>query len=131
VANAFWLVVVLLVPTMLGWAVLGGARLWRGVRSRGRGPVATNQPIERIATDLRRLKAERTKLVGQPPGPGRGVRSQALTAAYVDVLTAACRVLEVPPPRVSAAGRTTATEISRVEAELWMKGLDPRPRGTG
>jgi hypothetical protein len=131
VANAFWLVVLLFVPTVLGWAVLGVARMWRWVQSRDPGPVATNQPIERIATDLRRLNAERRELVAQPPGPGRGLRSRALTAAYVDVLTVACRVLEVSPPRVSETGRTTASEISRVESELGEKGLDPRPRGAG
>ena len=115
----------LLLPTLVGGAIVGGARLWRrwGAR-RDRDPVPLGPPIERIAADLRRLNGERLVMRRQVPAPGRGVRARALTAAYVDVLTDACRVLEVAPPRAGASGIAAGAEIERVEAELLVRGLD-------
>jgi hypothetical protein len=122
--NAVVLIGVLLLPTLVGGAVIGAARLWRRWDGRQRGPVPTGPPIERIAADLRRLRGERGDLRQQVPAPGRGVRSRALTAAYVDVLADACRVLEVAPPRVGSSGLAASAEIERVEAELLVHGLD-------
>ena len=52
------------------------------------------------------------------------MQSRTLAAAYVDVLTDACRVLEVAPPRASGSGLAASAEIERVEAELLTRGLD-------
>jgi hypothetical protein len=120
------LVVALLLPTLVGAALLGAGRLWKWFAAREPGPVPLGPPIERIAADLRRLNVERHQQQRQGPTPGRGVRSRALTAAYLDVLDAACRVLEVAPPQIRA-GRVAAGEIDRVESELRERGLDVEP----
>jgi hypothetical protein len=125
------LVLAIFLPTLVGLALLAAFRLGRHVaereRERQHGPVPLGPPIEQIAADLRRLNQERRQQVGQGPAPGRGVRSRALTAAYLDVLTTACAVLEVVPPRVRPDGRVVAGEIDRVEAELRERGLDVEP----
>jgi hypothetical protein len=121
------LLVAIALPTLAGVALIGALRLGRQVAERERGPVPLGPPIEQIAADLRRLNHERRQQVGQGPAPGRGVRSRALTAAYIDVLTTACQVLEVVPPQLRADGRVTRGEIDRVEAELRLRGLDVEP----
>jgi hypothetical protein len=124
--QAVVLLGVLLLPTLIGGAMIGSARLWRrwDLRRQATRPVPIGPPIERIAADLRRLNGQRVVLQQQVSAPGRGVRARALTAAYVDVLTDACRVLEVAPPRAGASGVAATAEIQRVEAELLVRGLD-------
>jgi hypothetical protein len=123
--EAVVLVAVLLLPTLVGGALVGGARLWRRwCDRRPPGPVPLGPPIERIAADLRRLNEQRHVMRQQVPAPGRGVRCRALTAAYVDVLVDACRVLEVAPPRTGPSGLAPTAEIERVEGELLERGLD-------
>jgi hypothetical protein len=124
VANAALLVGAILMPTLLGGAVIGAARLWRRFEARDRGPVPMGPPIEHIAADVRRLRDERGQMVSRGPGPGRGVRSRALNAAYVDALTAACRALGTRPPETNGSGPTAMVEIRRVESELRIRGLD-------
>jgi hypothetical protein len=49
-----------------------------------------------------------------------------IEGAYVDALTAACRALEVTPPRGTGdgpSGRIAAIELARVEGELRQRGL--------
>ena len=121
------LLVAIALPTLAGAALMGVVRFGRQVAERDRGPVALGPPIEQIAADLRRLNRERRQQVGRGPAPGRGVRSRALTAAYLDVLTTACEVLEVPPPHIRPDGRVAAGEIDRVETELRRRGLDVEP----
>jgi hypothetical protein len=123
--NAVLLITVLVLPTLLGLAVAGGRRLWQMRDRRSPQPVAMNQPIERIAADLRRLRRQRALHQAEMSRPGRHLRSRALTAAYLDVLAAACRALEVTPPRVPESGRSaSSSEIRRVETELHRRGLD-------
>jgi hypothetical protein len=126
VARAVLVVGVMILPTLLGAAALGAMRVRRMWESRDRGPSPLGQPIERLAADVRRLHDQRTALLRQAPGPGRGLRIRALDAAYVDALTAACLALDVVPPRAVGAGPAT-TEIGRVESELRRRGLDVRP----
>jgi hypothetical protein len=124
--QAVVLVGVLLLPTLIGGALVGGARLWQRwcQRQSEARPIPLGPPIERIAADLRRLNGQRMVMQQQVRAPGRGVRARALTAAYVDVLTDACRVLEVAPPRAGTSGVAAPAEIQRVEAELLVRGLD-------
>lgn len=128
--NALFFFAVAFLPAMVGGAVLAARRLWQLREHRARHPVPSGPPIERIAADLRRLRRQWAIHQGQKPGPGRSVRSRALSAAYIDVLVAACRALEVRPPhgcepgQACQPGRATRGEIRRVETELHRRGLD-------
>lgn len=116
----------MLLPTLLGVAVLSGARLVRRLQDRRRRALATGPSIERLAADVRRLRSA-LRCADEPvPHPGRGLRLRATRAAYVDALAAACRALEVPPPQEGRNGAVTETEIYRVEAALRGCGLDVR-----
>jgi hypothetical protein len=132
VENGVLLVVAVFLPTAFATVLIAAARCWRHLAEREPHPesIAVGPPIERIASDLRRLNLERQVHAGRGPAPGRGVRLRALTAAYLDVLAHACRVLEVRPPEVGG-GRTAAMEIERVEHELRQRGLDVDPRAAG
>lgn len=116
---------VLLLPTLAGLAVVTGARVVRSLQERRRRCVAPGPSIDRLGADLRRLYAELAAAEEPVPRPGRGLRIRAIRGAYVDALTAACRALEVPPPKASRTG-VPLTEIYRVEAALRTCGLDVR-----
>jgi hypothetical protein len=132
VANAVVALGVVLFPTILAMTVIRLFRLRRRfLARRRRGPAPVGPPIERIAADLRRLYQQRTMLAGHSPSPGRGLRTKALTAAYVDVLTSACRALDVARPEPNASGVVTDQEIERVEEHLRRHGLDVAAPGSG
>ena len=122
-----WLIVILL-PTAAGYAIIAairGAR-WsaerrRALRARAE-PAA--EPIERIEARLRRLRADLAATETRPGVPAKNVRLTALRGAYVDVLSAACERLGVPPP--DGGDRAPLTEIYRVEAALRRRGVDVR-----
>jgi hypothetical protein len=125
VANAIVALGVVLFPTILGMTVIGLLRLRRRFQGRRRrGPVPAGPPIERIAADLRRLYRQRTMLAGHSPSPGRGLRTKALNAAYVDILTSACRALDVAGPQAGPNGLVSDQEIERVEVDLRDHGLE-------
>lgn len=117
---------VLLLPTLVGLAVVTSTRVVRSLQERRRRRVATGPSIERLGADLRRLHAELAAAEQPVPRPGRGLRVRATRGAYLDALTAACRALEVPPPEASGTGEVPVTEIYRVEAALRSCGLDVR-----
>jgi hypothetical protein len=129
VGNLVLVVVAMLLPTLVALAVIAVFRLGRLVALRRAPVVATELPIERIAATARRLRAEEEELRSSYRGPGRQVRIAAASAAYVDVLAAACRALEVAPPRCNQAGRPAFGELARVETELGDRGLVIRPAG--
>jgi hypothetical protein len=83
-------------------------------------PVPTGPPIERIAADVRRI---RTDIRHTPPGMP-AARRRGWTAAYDDVLAAACRALELEQ---SLDARLTPVERElereRVERMLVRAGL--------
>jgi hypothetical protein len=122
---------ILLIPTLVGAALLGGVRLWGTIGRwlRNRRAMATGSPIplERLAADLRRLHGQVMRIEDAPDmKPGRGLRVRALRTAYGDSLLAACRALEVSDPPTDPA-RLTTSEIYRLEAALRARGLDVRP----
>ena len=122
-----WVLVILL-PTAAGYAIIAAVRgaRWSSERRNIRRAHAESpaEPIERIEARLRRLRAELDAAETRPGTPGKNVRVTALRGAYLDVLSAACERLDVPPPR--GGDRSPLTEIYRVEAALRQRGLDVR-----
>ncbi len=127
--TALELVVVILLPTAAGYAMIGGFRAvrwfadWRQERAGATAVIATAEPIERLSATLRRLRAELETVENQMRTTAKGVRLRALRAAYIDALRTACGQLEVSPPPGAQAGQA---EIYRVEAGLRQRGLDVR-----
>jgi hypothetical protein len=120
------LVIVLLLPAALGYlalAVVRAVRAWAD-RDRSTGAVPVGPPIERTASDLRRLNRQRHELRRERSVPGRALRFRAIDAAYHDVLLVACRALEVAPPAVMPSGAAVSADVARVERELERQGLD-------
>ncbi|MFN2559830.1 MAG: hypothetical protein ABR571_00855 [Jatrophihabitans sp.] len=111
-----------LLPTALGYAVVGARRIFRHLGNRGAaGP--SRRPIDGLSADLRRLHALVEKTENTVGVPAKNIRCQAARAAYLDALLVACRELEIPPPE----GRPVArSEIYRVESDLRRRGLDVR-----
>jgi hypothetical protein len=125
------LIAVVMIPTAVGYGVIGSVRLlrWAGEWRRSRLPVPEPEPIERLAGNLRRLRAELEAMETRTGIPNKHVRVEALRGAYLDALGSACRRLEVSPPAAEgpAAGlRVRQAEIYRVEAALRQRGLDVR-----
>jgi hypothetical protein len=110
-------------PTLIGCAAIVLVRVarWPGWRRRVPAPP---QPIEQLAAQLRRLHADLDTTEAAQRTPGKGVRTRASRAAYVDLLREACARLDIPPPR--GAEPVRLTEIYRVEAALRTRGLDVR-----
>jgi hypothetical protein len=122
------LALVVLLPTAVGYAVIGGFRgagwsseRWHRRRQQLAGPA---EPIERLGANLRRLRAELDATETRAGLTAKNMRLKALRGAYVDALTVACQRLEASPPR--GGDRAPLTEIYRVEAALRQRGLDVR-----
>jgi hypothetical protein len=92
------------------WCVFYGSRLWSWAIALGRflhvlppaPPTPFGMPIERIVSDLRRIRPQaRAQNTGMPMARRRGI-----VAAYDDALLDACRALGV------------ATELGRIRDDL-------------
>ena len=116
-----WVLALTLMPAA-GYAVIGGWRAaqWLGGARRKAPPPV---PIERLAADLRRLRAKLEDTETRDGLTAKYHRMQALRGAYLDTLSAACRRLDAAPPPGDGA---TLAEIYRVEAALRQRGLDVR-----
>ena len=91
------LIAVILLPTALGFGLLGSVRLVRwAAERRTRAPAV--EPIERIGANLRRLRAQLEATETRTDLTVKSVRVRALRGAYLDTLTAACQRLGVEPP---------------------------------
>ena len=113
-------------PTAVGFALIGAVRAARWLaeaRYRARYQ-ALPEPIERLQADLRRLRAELEDTENRSGLTAKHHRVQALRGAYVDALSAACRRLDLSPPR--GGDRAPQAEIYRVEAALRQGGLEVR-----
>jgi hypothetical protein len=123
VSAVILLIVAVLLPTAAGLALLGGVWLLRwGAERRCRAPVP--ESVNRLAADLRRLRAELEETETRADLPAKELRLRALRSAYLDTLAAACRRLEVSP--LPSSGRVPQSEIYRVEAALRQRGLEVR-----
>jgi hypothetical protein len=117
------------------WCVFNGSRLATWAVAAGRGlrlvppvpPAPEGMPIERIASDLRRIRPEaRLQASGTPM-----VRRRAVVAAYDEALVDACHALGVS----TELDRITddlerESERLRTEAELERAGIDLGPPHT-
>ncbi len=121
------LIVLLALPYLTG-AVARVVRRQAELIAEQRRPAEASQlPIEKVAADLRRLRAQLEARENRPGLTGKGMRMGAVRTAYVQVLGVACAQLEVAPPRNGAHWHTPLAEIYRVEAQLREHGLDVRP----
>ena len=127
---AIELIAVILLPTAVGYSLLGSGRLFRWVserrnvaRFRTQVPV-TAEPIERLGARLRRLRAELESLETRTDLQAKGVRLRAVRGAYLDLLRVACDRLDVSP--LPPGDLVPQAEIYRVEAGLRESGLDVR-----
>ena len=110
-------------PAVAGLALIGAARAVKWL-DQARSEAPQPEPIDRLAADLRRLRAELEDTETRAGLTAKAHRVRALRGAYVDALTTACKRLEVTPP--SGGDRAPLTEIYRVEAALRQRGLDVR-----
>jgi hypothetical protein len=123
VSTVLLVIVAFSLPTAAGLALLGGVRVLRWVAER-RCRVPGPEPIDRLAADLRRLRAQLEATETSAGLPAKELRLRALRLAYLDTLAAACGRLEVSP--LPAGGRVPQAEIYRVEAALRERGLEVR-----
>ena len=120
-----WVELVLAVAALplAGYALIAA---WKagGWLSEARRKDPPPEPIEHIAADLRRLRAELEDTETRAGLTAKHHRVQALRGAYLDALGTACRRMEVAPP--AGGDGTPLAEIYRVEAELRRRGVDVR-----
>ncbi len=116
------LVLVLLLMPAAGYALIAGWRAANWVGEKRCKPPAP-EPVDRLAANLRRLRAELNDTETRDGLTAKHHRVRALRGAYIDTLTAACQRLDVPPPPGDGA---PLAEIYRVEAALRQRGLDVR-----
>jgi hypothetical protein len=116
------LILVLVLMPAAGYALIVG---WRGANwlAEKRHKPSAPQPVDRLAANLRRLRAELNDTETWDGLIAKQHRVQALRGAYIDTLTVACERLDVPPP---PGDRAPLAEIYRVEAALRQRGLDVR-----
>ena len=124
---AEWVIACALMPAA-GYALIGVRRAARWLdEARHEAPPPPPPPpavpVERLAADLRRLRADLEDTETRDGLIAKHHRVQALRGAYLDVLSAACRQLDVTPP---SGDRAPLAEIYRVEAALRQRGLDVR-----
>jgi hypothetical protein len=85
-------------------------------------------PVDRLAANLRRLRAELEETETSAELHAKRFHVRAVRGAYLDTLTEACQRLGVPPPPGDGA---TQADIYRTEAALAARGLDVRDRIAG
>ena len=114
-------------PTAVGFALIGmwrAARWLAEARYKARYKARPPEPVERLQADLRRLRSELEDTETRSGLTAKHHRVQAVRGAYLDTLSAACRRLDISPPR--GGDRAPQAEIYRVEAALRQRGLDVR-----
>jgi len=110
-----------LLPTIAGYAILLAFRSYQRVAaSRLRPPPP--EPMDRLVTRARRLRAELEATENTPRGPARQHRLRALRGAYLDLLGSLCERLDVSPP--PGGDRARQADIYRAEAALRERGVD-------
>ncbi|MGH3253214.1 MAG: hypothetical protein ACRDOI_44325 [Trebonia sp.] len=117
------ILVVVLMPTA-GYALLGGVRAARWL-AENRRRAAPPVPVDRLAANLRRLRAELDETETSAELTAKQFRVRSVRGAYLDTLAEACRRLDVAPPSGDGASQA---EVYRTEAALAAHGLEVRDR---
>ena len=113
--------VVVLMPVAV-YALIGAVRAARWLaEARRKAPPPV--PVERLAANLRRLRAELDQTETSADLIAKRHRVRSVRGAYLDTLAEACVRLDVTPPPGDAA---TQADIYRTEAALAARGLDVR-----
>jgi hypothetical protein len=115
-----YLVIVFVGMPVAGCALVGGWRAFWRLEERLRKPPPVESLAE-LAASMRRLRAELEDTETRVGLTAKHHRVEAIRAAYLDVLTTACRRLDVSPPPGGA--RATLADIYRAEAALRQRGL--------
>jgi len=123
------LAVAILLPTAVGYTAVAAVRLRR--LAAARRPPEPDEPIEALGADLRRLHAQLDSTESSIGLFAKNLRRNAVRAAYVDALSAACRRVGVAPPAATGRASVALAEIYRAEAALRGCGLDVRGPGAG
>jgi hypothetical protein len=110
-----------LLPTIAGYAIVFAVHGYRRAAEARRRPPPP-EPMERLVTRLRRLRAELEATENSPRGPARQHRLRAVRGAYLDVLASACQRVGVNPPPGGDLARQA--DIYRAEAALRAHGVD-------
>jgi len=123
-------IVAALLPIAAVWGLIASGRVIRWASDWRDGlNVQEPEPIDRLATNLRRLRAQLEAMETRTDVPHKNLRLRALRGAYADALVTACKRLNVDPPQnagLAAGGQAYQAEIYRVEAQLRQRGLDVR-----
>lgn len=122
-SPVIYLILVLALMPAAGYALIAG---WRGANwlADKRCKAPPPEPVDRLAANLRRLRAELNDTETRDGLTAKHHRLLAVRGAYIDTLTAACERLDVPPP--PGGDGAPLAEIYRVEAALRQRGLDVR-----
>ena len=111
-----------LLPTIVVYAILLAGRGYGRLAESRRGPPPAPEPLERIVTRLRRLRAELEATENTRRGPARQHHLRVVRGAYLDMLHTACARLDVSPP--PGGDRARQADIYRAEAALRERGVD-------
>ena len=104
------------------YALIGGVRAARWLaEARRKAPPPV--PVDRLAANLRRLRAELDETETSAELTAKRHRVRSVRGAYLDTLAEACLRLGVTPPPGDAA---TQADIYRTESALAARGLDVR-----
>ena len=115
VGNLILLVVAVLAPSLLFWALLRVPRTVDAVGAylrRRRGPAPSAPPIERLAADLRRVH----RILAEFPPGTPAVRRRATSQAYDALLVQACAAVDVSH-RLDVLGEGLDREVERLRVE--------------
>lgn len=120
-ASLGLLALVVLLPTIAAYAILLAVRGWRRIAESRQLPPPP-EPMERLVSRVRRLRAELEATENTPRGQARQLRLRALRGAYLDLLAILCERLEVSPPPGGDLARQA--DIYRAEAALRERGVE-------
>jgi hypothetical protein len=127
VSSVVELVLVLVLMPAAVYALIAGVRAARWL-AEARRQAPPPVPVDRLAANLRRLRAELDKTETSAELTAKRFHVRSVRGAYLDTLAEACRRLDVSP---LPGDGTSQADIYRTEAALAARGLDVRNRIAG